>query len=205
MGITVRGSRGGAAAARAWKSKQGTTIGSRDRSGARGSGSGAGGIITPADYSTKHASGFGTTQFPSIKEGMKNIFGGQNAVIRDGKTGAIVVIDSDINEATLIEPPGGLNEAQRKEIIAAVDKQGDVPNISETVAGGIEQETAAPGSDFWGGDSFFGGDSHEQTYVEGDASSTTGASSGGKLSMGIVMIGALVLGVLYLFFGGGRK
>jgi hypothetical protein len=200
------GTRSGAAAARAkLRSLRGSSSSTQDRSGARGSGSGVGGTITPADYTIKHGEGFGTSQPESLAEGLSNIYGGQASLIRDKDTGALVTIDSDTNEAVLIEPPGGLSEAQRKKIIDTMDKQGDVPNITETVTGGFEDETVGPTSDFWGGDSFFGGDSYSQEYTEGDASSTTGGSGGGKVNTGILLIGVVVLGALYLFFGRGGK
>jgi len=205
-GITVRGGRSGAAAARAWKRAQaGGSGGGQDRSGARGTGTGVGGVITPADYATTHAGGFGTSQPESLSEGLANTFGGQASVIRDKKSGAIVVIDSDVNEAVLIEPPGGLSDTERKEVIATVDKQGDVPNITATVTDGLKDEDVAPAGDFWGGDSFFGGDSYKQSYTEGDLSTSTGGGGGGKVSKGMLLVVGAVLVGLYMLFGRGGK
>ena len=200
------GSRSGAAAARVkLRSLRSGGSSTQDRSGARGSGTGVGGTITPADYTIKHGEGLGTSQPESLEEGLSNIYGGQASLIKDKDTGALVTIDSDTNEAVLIEPPGGLTEAQRKKIIDTVDKQGDVPNITEVVHGGLEDEEIAPTGDFWGGDSFFGGDSYEQTYTEGETSSPIGGGSAKKIGGGMVLVGVVVLGALYLLFERGGK
>jgi len=234
MGITIRGGRRGAAKARAWKKTQTGSSTARSNVSTSGmsvkqvkaytdpgmkkgspfweAGFDAGftpiagkeketGKVTSADYVKKHAAGFGTTQPQNLREGLTNVYGGTHTVIKDEETGAIVVMDSTKDYASLIEPAGGLSNAERREIVGMVDQTGDVPNIGEVL-----RETETPmGQSVESGDSFFGGDTYEQSYTEGDLSTSTGGGSGGKLGGGMLLVVGAVLVVLYVLFGRGGK
>ena len=159
------GTSSGAAAARTrLRSLQGGSSGSSDKSGAHGSGTGAGGIITPADYAMKHGEGFGTTQPESLLKGLANLYGGSAGMVRDKDTGAIVVYDANRDEAVLIEPAGGLSEGERKRVIETVDRQGDMPNIG-IIEQGEETPPGAPNVGGWVSDGLFA--PSEGAYTEG--------------------------------------
>jgi len=206
------GSRSGAAAARArLRSLKGGGGG-----GARGSGTGAGGIITPADYAIKHGEGFGTTQPESLSEGLSNLYGGSAGMVRDKDTGAIVVYDADEDEAVLIEPAGGLSEAERRRVIETVDRQGDMPNIG-IVEEGEESPPGAPNVGGWLSEGLFTpteGDYSEGSYTDASYNSFTegdyvttggnGGGGGGTISKGMLLVIGIALVVAMMLFGRGK-
>ena len=199
----VRGSNKGAARAM-YKRVSSGSASTGNKSGARGSGSGAGGIITPADYAVKHGEGFGTTQTESLAEGLANIYGGQASVITDKETGATVVIDSERDEAVLIEPEGGLSEHDRKGIEKMLDARGDVPNLTGVVEGSDtpEEEGSAGGILGGFGDMIFAPTIVEEgSYEEGDQTST-GGGGGGVISKGMLLLVGIVLVAATMMYGG---
>lgn len=211
--VQTRGVRGSnASAARAmYKRVSGGASTSGDRGGARGSGSGAGGIVTPLDYAEKHAEGFRVSQPESLAQGLENVYGGSAGIIRDEETGAIVVFDANEDGAVLIEPAGGLSESERKRIVQMVDETGDIPNIAQIEEGTETPEGTPNASGGWGDWLNFSptvineGDYTEGSYEEGDMGASTGAGGGGKISKGMLLVVGLGIVALVMVFGRGGK
>jgi hypothetical protein len=240
-GITVRGSRRGAAAARAWKKKVSGTSTKRSNVSKTGmsvaqvraitnpevkkgspfweagfttdftivpgrktdftpitGGKTETGKVLPFDYAEKHAQGFGVTQPESLSEGLTNVYGGDAGIIKDEKTGAIIVFDAEEDEALLIEPAGGLLPVEKKRIIHEVDIAGDMPNIGSSIIGEQTPDGQPKASGGW---NIFA-PTIEGGYEEGDIDTSTGGGGGGVLSTGMLLVVGVIVVVLVMLFGG---